>query len=153
MENLPELVSPGTHRCLRSQKSTRLLSKQLCIKTYLCQHTSTAEMVEDGCKVIYESFFATISDKGMQTPEPPRFYPWVQLYEISFCLYLPFLSYYSKDSKNQRIFPTYVQIILSMCAILVSKWIRFNSEQFCQTLNPYIHFYHKLNKRSLKPPS
>lgn len=113
MENLPELVSPGTHRCLRSQKSTRLLSKQLRIKTYLCQHISTAEMVEDGCKVIYESFFATVSDKGMQTPEPPI--------DLTHEFNLPFLSYYSKDSKNQRIFPTYVQIILSMCAILVSK--------------------------------
>lgn len=69
MENLPELISPGTHRWLRSQKST-LLSKWLHIKTYLCQYTSTAEMVEDGYKVISESFFATISDKGMQTPEP-----------------------------------------------------------------------------------
>lgn len=53
-----------------TQKSPLLFWTNDSKKPYVCHHTNTAEMAEDGCKVISEPFFATLSGEGMQTPPP-----------------------------------------------------------------------------------
>lgn len=63
MYSLYNFVSPGTTEMSdKSQKSSLLLRE--------CQHTSTAERVEDICKIISEPFFSSTSGEAMQTPAP-----------------------------------------------------------------------------------
>lgn len=73
VENLPEVVSSDMKNTDDSEEPT--LYKQMTLKKpYVCHLTSTAwwwqEMAEDGCKVISEPFFPTLSGEGMQTPPP-----------------------------------------------------------------------------------
>lgn len=115
----------------RSQKSRLLLRECLYIKSYLCQHTSTAEMVEDSCKFISEPFFSTISDEDLQTRaaqvDIPHECDCMKYYFVSICL---FLSYYSKYFPH-----TYSQdYIVCINAVIVLKWIYFLFRQFWQTL-------------------
>lgn len=62
MYSFYNFVSPGTTEMFdKSQKSSLLLRE--------CQHTGTAERVEDTCEIFSEPFFI-ISGEAMQTSPP-----------------------------------------------------------------------------------